>query len=186
MASDAGSSSGNETRTPPLIHSPRKLQKLEELFLECKNPDKSLIQKWSRDHGMDPHEIKCWFKNKIMLIENEKVRDENEAFRLANTRIELDNIRMSEELKNRPNCCMCSRNQILQNLLHENARLKEEREKVTNVAIRLLQNPALLQLLGHDIGDPNDEEMAGRPDDVDLELGLAPPAPPVSDDEFDD
>ncbi|KAL0456505.1 UNVERIFIED_CONTAM: hypothetical protein Slati_0989700, partial [Sesamum latifolium] len=138
------------------------------------------------DHGMDPHQIKCWFKNKIMLKENEKVREENEALRLENTRIQLENIRMSEELKNRPNCYMCSRNQILQRLLHENARLKEEREKVTNVAVRILQNPALLQLLGHEIGDPNDEEMAGRPDDVDLELGLAPPAPPASDDEFDD
>ncbi|KAL3641584.1 hypothetical protein CASFOL_012399 [Castilleja foliolosa] len=75
---------------------------------------------------------------------------ENDALRMENQRIQLENIRMAKMLmKYQPKCRRCMKNRAPdEELIRENIKLTKEHQKVTNIALRVLGSPAFQPQLG--------------------------------------
>ncbi|KAG8369447.1 hypothetical protein BUALT_Bualt14G0014700 [Buddleja alternifolia] len=184
MSSNSGSSYEGENTTIPMPLTSHQLQKLEELFIECKYPDRKQRETWSIDLGMEADQIKLWFKNKILLQKSEEEAQQNLALFLENERLLLENTQMREELENLMERCTCGTNQVLEDLLCENAQLREEHQRVTDITVSILENPVLLELLGHHEGSLHDSDNDDT--EVNVELQLAHSVSPTSEDESDD
>ncbi|XP_011005937.1 PREDICTED: homeobox-leucine zipper protein ROC8-like [Populus euphratica] len=137
---EAASNSRNKGKKGYHRHSNQQIQQLEKFFKECPHPDENQRRQLSRELGLEAKQIKFWFQNKRTQKKAQSERADNSVLRLENERIQCENLAIIEALKN-VICPACGgppfgeeeRQRSLQKLKQENARLKEEHEKVSTL-----------------------------------------------------
>ncbi|KAJ4961400.1 hypothetical protein NE237_021310 [Protea cynaroides] len=128
-------------------HTGRQIQELEAVFKECPHPDEKQRSQLSRDLGLEPRQIKFWFQNRRTQMKAQHERADNCSLRVENDKIRCENIAIREAMKNVicPNCGGPPVGQDSyfdeQKLRMENARLKEELDRVASVATKYIGRP---------------------------------------------
>lgn len=117
-------------------HTARQIQEMESLFKECPHPDDKQRLKLSQDLGLKPRQVKFWFQNRRTQMKAQQDRQENVVLRAENESLKTENYRLQATLRNVV-CPNCGGPAVLgemgydeQQLRIENARLKEEFERV--------------------------------------------------------
>ncbi|KAJ4793810.1 Homeobox-leucine zipper protein ROC8 [Rhynchospora pubera] len=142
-----GGSDRQKRKTRYHRHTPRQIQQLESMFKECPHPDEKQRMQLSREVGLDPRQIKFWFQNRRTQMKAQHERADNCFLRAENDKIRCENIAMREALKNVmcPNCGAppISEDSYFdeQKLRMENARLKEELDRVSGLTSKYLGRP---------------------------------------------
>nr|XP_031247246.1 homeobox-leucine zipper protein ROC8-like [Pistacia vera] len=162
----------------------------QEVFQGCPHPDDNQRRQLGRELGLDPKQIKFWFQNKrtqTKVAQNEKA--DNSVLRAENERIQAENSAIRDALKNvicpscgGPPCGEEERQLCLQNLHLDNARLKEEHEKLSNLLAKFIGKPiphidALMPIPGSTFGaslQPNFQNQAMGRANLDPDLGSGP------------
>ncbi|AQL01219.1 Homeobox-leucine zipper protein HDG11 [Zea mays] len=127
-------------------HTPRQIQQLEAMFKECPHPDENQRAALSRELGLEPRQIKFWFQNRRTQMKAQHERADNCFLRAENDKIRCENITMREALKN-VICPSCGGPPVAedffdeQKLRMENARLKEELDRVSSITSKYLGRP---------------------------------------------
>ncbi|KAK1313799.1 Homeobox-leucine zipper protein ROC8 [Acorus calamus] len=128
-------------------HTAHQIQELESMFKECPHPDEKQRMQLSRDLGLEPRQIKFWFQNRRTQMKAQHERADNCSLRSENDKIRCENIAMREALKN-VICPSCGGPPLgedsyfdEQKLRMENARLKEELERVSSIASKYIGRP---------------------------------------------
>ncbi|KAK1287447.1 Homeobox-leucine zipper protein ROC8 [Acorus calamus] len=128
-------------------HTAHQIQELESMFKECPHPDEKQRMQLSRDLGLEPRQIKFWFQNRRTQMKAQHERADNCSLRSENDKIRCENIAMREALKN-VICPSCGGPPLgedsyfdEQKLRMENARLKEELERVSSIASKYVGRP---------------------------------------------
>ncbi|RLN08863.1 homeobox-leucine zipper protein ROC8-like [Panicum miliaceum] len=127
-------------------HTPRQIQQLEAMFKECPHPDENQRMQLSRELGLEPRQIKFWFQNRRTQMKAQHERQDNCFLRAENDKIRCENIAMREALRN-VICPTCGGPPVAddyfdeQKLRMENARLKEELDRVSSLTSKYLGRP---------------------------------------------
>ncbi|GLT57689.1 hypothetical protein SLA2020_306430 [Shorea laevis] len=129
-------------------HTAHQIQTLEAFFKECPHPDENQRRQLSRELGLEAKQIKFWFQNKRTQSKAQHERADNSVLRAENERISCENHAIREALKN-VICPACGgppfgeeeRQHSLQKLRLENAHLKEEHERVSNLLAKYIGRP---------------------------------------------
>ncbi|CAL5051715.1 unnamed protein product [Urochloa decumbens] len=127
-------------------HTPRQIQQLEAMFKECPHPDENQRAALSRELGLEPRQIKFWFQNRRTQMKAQHERADNCFLRAENDKIRCENITMREALKN-VICPNCGGPPVAedyfdeQKLRMENARLKEELDRMSSITSKYLGRP---------------------------------------------
>ncbi|XP_010268322.1 PREDICTED: homeobox-leucine zipper protein HDG11-like isoform X2 [Nelumbo nucifera] len=128
-------------------HTARQIQALEAMFKECPHPDEKQRMQLSRDLGLEPRQIKFWFQNRRTQMKAQHERADNCALRAENDKIRCENIAIREALKN-VICPSCGGPPVgddmyfdEQKLRMENARLREELDRVSSIAAKYIGRP---------------------------------------------
>ncbi|KAE9586112.1 hypothetical protein Lal_00010013 [Lupinus albus] len=128
-------------------HTANQIQRLESMFKECPHPDEKQRMQLSRELSLAPRQIKFWFQNRRTQIKAQHERADNCTLRSENDRIRCENIAYKEALKNMF-CPSCGGPPLHedpyvdeQKLRMENAQLKEELERVSNIAAKYIGRP---------------------------------------------
>ncbi|KAM0918232.1 hypothetical protein ACQ4PT_008847 [Festuca glaucescens] len=141
-------------------HTPRQIQTLEayaltpfllffvflRMFKECPHPDENQRAQLSRELGLEARQIKFWFQNRRTQMKAQHERADNCFLRAENDKIRCENIAMREALKN-VICPTCGGPPVAedyfdeQKLRMENARLKEELDRVASLTSKFLGRP---------------------------------------------
>ncbi|XP_021765591.1 homeobox-leucine zipper protein HDG5-like [Chenopodium quinoa] len=123
-------------------HTARQIQEMEALFRECPHPDDKQRMKLSQDLGLKPRQVKFWFQNRRTQMKAQQDRTDNVILRAENDNLKNENYRLQAVLRSLV-CPGCGGGSILgeveydeQQLRLENARLKEEYDRVCAVASR--------------------------------------------------
>ncbi|CAA2965636.1 homeobox-leucine zipper GLABRA 2 [Olea europaea subsp. europaea] len=108
---------------------------MEALFKECPHPDEKQRLELSRQLGLHPRQVKFWFQNRRTQIKAIQERHENSLLKTEMEKIREENKVLRENLKKSccPNCGFATSGKDAteeQQLRIENARLKEEVEKL--------------------------------------------------------
>ncbi|XP_043718981.1 homeobox-leucine zipper protein ROC8-like [Telopea speciosissima] len=128
-------------------HTARQIQELEAVFKECPHPDENQRSQLTRNLGLEPRQIKFWFQNRRTQMKAQHERADNCALRAENDKIRCENVAIRETMKNVmcPNCGASPVGEDSyfdeQRLRMENARLKEEVERVSSIASRYIGRP---------------------------------------------
>ncbi|KAJ4973997.1 hypothetical protein NE237_007171 [Protea cynaroides] len=127
-------------------HTARQIQELEAVFKECPHPDEKQRSQLSRDLGLEPRQIKFWFQNRRTQMKSQHERADNCSLRAENDKIRCENIAIREALRNVicPNCGGPPMEDSYfdeQKLRVENARLKEELDRVSSIAAKYMGRP---------------------------------------------
>uniref|UniRef100_A0A2N9GWN3 Homeobox domain-containing protein n=1 Tax=Fagus sylvatica TaxID=28930 RepID=A0A2N9GWN3_FAGSY len=147
--------SGNEQETeqPPKKkryhrHTARQIQEMEALFKECPHPDDKQRLKLSQELGLKPRQVKFWFQNRRTQMKAQHDRADNVILKAENESLRNENYRLQTALRNVvcPNCggpCVIGGEMGLdeQQVRLENARLREELERVCCIASRYAGRP---------------------------------------------
>ncbi|KAI3815588.1 hypothetical protein L1987_15262 [Smallanthus sonchifolius] len=130
-------------------HTALQIQILESTFKECPHPDEKTRMQLSRELHLAPRQIKFWFQNRRTQMKAHHERADNCALRVENDKIRCENIVIREALKNLV-CPTCGGPPIgedcyfdEQKLRFENAQLKEELDRVSNIAAKYIGRPVL-------------------------------------------
>ncbi|KAL8502255.1 hypothetical protein ACS0TY_021395 [Phlomoides rotata] len=127
-------------------HTQHQIEALEAYFKECPHPDTTQRNELSQMVGMEPLQIKFWFQNKRTQMKSKHERQENKQLREENDKLRNENMRFREALSNA--CCPnCGRMAAItdhlsleeRQLRMENARLKEEIDRISAVAATYLK-----------------------------------------------
>ncbi|XP_062221849.1 homeobox-leucine zipper protein ROC8-like isoform X1 [Phragmites australis] len=127
-------------------HTPRQIQQLEAMFKECPHPDENQRMQLSRELGLESRQIKFWFQNRRTQMKAQHERQDNCFMRAENDKIRCENIAMREALRN-VICPTCGGPPVAddyfdeQKLRMDNARLKEELDRVSSLTSRYLGRP---------------------------------------------
>ncbi|KAJ9702992.1 hypothetical protein PVL29_004658 [Vitis rotundifolia] len=129
-------------------HTPQQIQRLEAFFKDCPHPDEAQRRQLGRELGLESRQIKFWFQNKRTQTKTQHERADNTALRAENERIQCENLAIREALKN-VICPSCGgppfgeeeRQRNIEKLQLENAQLKEEHEKVSNLLAKYIGKP---------------------------------------------
>ncbi|KAJ4951724.1 hypothetical protein NE237_028556 [Protea cynaroides] len=118
-------------------HTAIQIQEMEALFKECPHPDDKQRMKLSQELGLKPRQVKFWFQNRRTQLKAQQDRADNLMLRAENDNLKKENFRLQAVLRNIV-CPNCGGPAILgdvsfdeQNLSLENARLKEELERIS-------------------------------------------------------
>ncbi|CAE5965958.1 unnamed protein product [Arabidopsis arenosa] len=143
-----GSSSGNEQYTSGDAkqngkrtchrHTPQQIQRLEAYFKECPHPDETQRRQLCQELKLEADQIKFWFQNKRTQSKTQDERSTNILLRGENEALQSENEAMLDALRN-VICPACGgppfgregREHNLQLLRFENARLKENRDRLS-------------------------------------------------------
>ncbi|KAK4344166.1 hypothetical protein RND71_037260 [Anisodus tanguticus] len=131
-------------------HTHHQIQELEAYFKECPHPDDKQRKELSRELGLEPLQIKFWFQNKRTQMKNQHERHENSQLRAENEKLRTENLRFREALGNAscPNCGgqrgapIGEMSYDDRQLRLENTRLREEIERISNIAAKYVGKPA--------------------------------------------
>ncbi|XP_039142308.1 homeobox-leucine zipper protein ROC3 [Dioscorea cayenensis subsp. rotundata] len=123
-------------------HTARQIQEMEALFKECPHPDDKQRLKLSQDLGLKPRQVKFWFQNRRTQLKAQQDRADNVMLRAENDSLKNENFRLQAAIRN-VICPSCGGPAMLgemsfdeQHLRLENARLKEELERLSCIASR--------------------------------------------------
>ncbi|XP_078174089.1 homeobox-leucine zipper protein ROC6-like isoform X2 [Carex rostrata] len=128
-------------------HTPQQIQELESVFKECPHPDEKQRLELSRRLNLEIRQVKFWFQNRRTQMKTQLERHENTLLRQENDKLRAENMTMHEAMKN-PICNNCGGTAMLgevsleeQHLRVENARLKDELDRVCALAGKFLGRP---------------------------------------------
>ncbi|XP_019170324.1 PREDICTED: homeobox-leucine zipper protein MERISTEM L1-like [Ipomoea nil] len=130
-------------------HTQHQIQEMESFFKDCPHPDDKQRKDLGRRLGLEPLQVKFWFQNKRTQMKAQHERSENSQLRAENEKLRADNIRYQEALGNAtcPNCggpaAIGEMSFDEQQLRIENVRLREEIERITQIAAKFVGKPML-------------------------------------------
>ncbi|GAB2296415.1 hypothetical protein Dimus_030535 [Dionaea muscipula] len=123
-------------------HTARQIQEMEALFKECPHPDDKQRMKLSQELGLKPRQVKFWFQNRRTQMKAQHDRQDNVILRAENDTLKNENYRLQAVMRSLI-CPSCGGQPILgevvfdeQQLQIENARLKEELDRLCSLASR--------------------------------------------------
>ncbi|AEE82438.1 protodermal factor 2 [Arabidopsis thaliana] len=128
-------------------HTQRQIQELESFFKECPHPDDKQRKELSRDLNLEPLQVKFWFQNKRTQMKAQSERHENQILKSDNDKLRAENNRYKEALSNAtcPNCggpaAIGEMSFDEQHLRIENARLREEIDRISAIAAKYVGKP---------------------------------------------
>ncbi|KAJ4950136.1 hypothetical protein NE237_026968 [Protea cynaroides] len=128
-------------------HTPQQIQELEALFKECPHPDEKQRLELSRRLSLETRQVKFWFQNRRTQMKTQLERHENSILRQENDKLRAENMSIRDAMRN-PICTNCGGPAMLgeisleeQHLRIENARLKDELDRVCALAGKFLGRP---------------------------------------------
>ncbi|KAB2597626.1 homeobox-leucine zipper protein ANTHOCYANINLESS 2 [Pyrus ussuriensis x Pyrus communis] len=128
-------------------HTPQQIQELEALFKECPHPDEKQRLELSRRLNLETRQVKFWFQNRRTQMKTQLERHENSLLRQENDKLRAENMSIRDAMRN-PICSNCGGPAIIgdisldeQHLRIENARLKDELDRVCALAGKFLGRP---------------------------------------------
>ncbi|TVU08845.1 hypothetical protein EJB05_42261 [Eragrostis curvula] len=128
-------------------HTPQQIQELEAMFKECPHPDEKQRMELSKRLNLESRQVKFWFQNRRTQMKTQIERHENALLRQENDKLRADNMTIREAMRN-PMCANCGGAAVLgevsleeQHLRIENARLKDELDRVCALAGKFLGRP---------------------------------------------
>ncbi|KAK3129654.1 hypothetical protein QOZ80_6BG0482890 [Eleusine coracana subsp. coracana] len=128
-------------------HTPQQIQELEAVFKECPHPDEKQRMELSKRLNLESRQVKFWFQNRRTQMKTQIERHENALLRQENDKLCADNMTIREAMRN-PICANCGGAAVLgevsleeQHLRIENARLKDELDRVCALAGKFLGRP---------------------------------------------
>ncbi|XP_057509359.1 homeobox-leucine zipper protein ANTHOCYANINLESS 2-like [Actinidia eriantha] len=128
-------------------HTPQQIQELESLFKECPHPDEKQRLELSKRLCLETRQVKFWFQNRRTQMKTQIERHENSILRQENDKLRAENMSIREAMRN-PICNNCGGQAIIgdisleeQQLRIENARLKDELDRVCALAGKFLGRP---------------------------------------------
>nr|XP_007149968.1 hypothetical protein PHAVU_005G114600g [Phaseolus vulgaris]ESW21962.1 hypothetical protein PHAVU_005G114600g [Phaseolus vulgaris] len=130
-------------------HTQHQIQEMEAFFKECPHPDDKQRKELSRELGLEPLQVKFWFQNKRTQIKTQHERHENTQLRTENDKLRADNMRFREALSNAscPNCggptAIGEMSFDEHHLRLENARLREEIDRISGIAAKYVGKPVV-------------------------------------------
>lgn len=130
-------------------HTQHQIQEMEAFFKECPHPDDKQRKELSRELGLEPLQVKFWFQNKRTQMKNQHERHENTQLRTENEKLRADNMRYREALSNAscPNCggptAIGEMSFDEHHLRLENARLREEIDRISAIAAKYVGKPVV-------------------------------------------
>ncbi|KAJ6940310.1 hypothetical protein NC651_006455 [Populus alba x Populus x berolinensis] len=139
-------------------HTPQQIQELEALFKECPHPDEKQRLELSRRLCLETRQVKFWFQNRRTQMKTQLERHENSLLRQDNDKLRAENMSIRDAMRN-PSCSNCGGPAIIgdisleeQHLRIENARLKDELDRVCALAGKFLGRP--ISSLASSLGPP--------------------------------
>ncbi|KDP28682.1 hypothetical protein JCGZ_14453 [Jatropha curcas] len=139
-------------------HTPQQIQELEALFKECPHPDEKQRLELSKRLSLETRQVKFWFQNRRTQMKTQLERHENSLLRQENDKLRAENMSIRDAMRN-PICSNCGGPAIIgdisleeQHLRIENARLKDELDRVCALAGKFLGRP--ISSLAGSIGPP--------------------------------
>ncbi|CAK9187770.1 unnamed protein product [Ilex paraguariensis] len=130
-------------------HTQHQIQEMESFFKECPHPDDKQRKELGRRLGLVPLQVKFWFQNKRTQMKAQHERHENTQLRNENEKLRAENIRYKEALSNAtcPNCggpaAIGEMSFDEQHLRIENARLRDEIDRISGIAAKYVGKPML-------------------------------------------
>ncbi|CAI9087801.1 OLC1v1021974C1 [Oldenlandia corymbosa var. corymbosa] len=130
-------------------HTQHQIQEMESFFKECPHPDDKQRKELGRRLALEPLQVKFWFQNKRTQMKAQHERHENTQLRNENEKLRAENIRYKEALSNAtcPNCggpaAIGEMSFDEQHLRIENARLREEIDRISGIAAKYVGKPML-------------------------------------------
>ncbi|XP_030929411.1 homeobox-leucine zipper protein HDG2 [Quercus lobata] len=130
-------------------HTQHQIQEMEAFFKECPHPDDKQRKELSRELGLEPLQVKFWFQNKRTQMKTQHERHENTNLRTENEKLRADNMRYREALSNAscPNCggptAIGEMSFDEHHLRLENARLREEIDRISAIAAKYVGKPVV-------------------------------------------
>ncbi|KAF8409524.1 hypothetical protein HHK36_005601 [Tetracentron sinense] len=130
-------------------HTQHQIQEMESFFKECPHPDDKQRKELSRELGLEPLQVKFWFQNKRTQMKTQHERHENTQLRTDNEKLRVDNMRYKEALSNAscPNCggptAIGEMSFDEHQLRIENARLREEIDRISAIAAKYVGKPVV-------------------------------------------
>ncbi|KAJ8556283.1 hypothetical protein K7X08_023041 [Anisodus acutangulus] len=130
-------------------HTQHQIKELESFFKECPHPDDKQRKDLGKRLGLEPLQIKFWFQNKRTQMKSQHERHENTQLRNENEKLCAENIRYKEALStvSCPNCggpaTIGEMSFDEQHLRIENARLREEIDRISGIAAKYVGKPML-------------------------------------------
>ncbi|TYI54773.1 hypothetical protein E1A91_D11G096900v1 [Gossypium mustelinum] len=128
-------------------HTPQQIQELEALFKECPHPDEKQRLELSKRLCLETRQVKFWFQNRRTQMKTQLERHENSLLRQENDKLRAENMSIRDAMRN-PICTNCGGPAIIgdisleeQHLRIENARLKDELDRVCALAGKFLGRP---------------------------------------------
>ncbi|KAL5730884.1 Homeobox-leucine zipper protein PROTODERMAL FACTOR 2 [Ranunculus cassubicifolius] len=128
-------------------HTQHQIQEMEAFFKECPHPDDKQRKELSRELGLEPLQVKFWFQNKRTQMKTQSERHENSQLRNENEKLRAENMRYKEALAG-ASCPTCGGPTVIdemsfdeQNLRMENARLRDEIDRISGIAAKYLPKP---------------------------------------------
>ncbi|XP_030546263.1 homeobox-leucine zipper protein HDG2-like isoform X1 [Rhodamnia argentea] len=130
-------------------HTQHQIQEMEAFFKECPHPDDKQRKELSRQLGLAPLQVKFWFQNKRTQMKTQHERGENTQLRAENEKLRADNMRYREALSTAscPNCggptAIGEMSFDEHHLRLENARLREEIDRISAIAAKYVGKPVV-------------------------------------------
>ncbi|KAI4328738.1 hypothetical protein L6164_021071 [Bauhinia variegata] len=128
-------------------HTPQQIQELEALFKDCPHPDEKQRLELSKRLCLETRQVKFWFQNRRTQMKTQLERHENTLLRQENDKLRVENMSIRDAMRN-PVCSNCGGPAIIgeisleeQHLRIENARLKDEFDRVCALAGKFLGRP---------------------------------------------
>ncbi|GMJ13403.1 homeodomain GLABROUS 2 [Hibiscus trionum] len=128
-------------------HTQHQIQEMEGFFKECPHPDDKQRKELGRELGLEPLQVKFWFQNKRTQMKTQHERNENTQLRTENEKLRADSMRYREALSTAscPNCggptAVGQMSFDEHNLRLENARLREEIDRISAIAAKYVGKP---------------------------------------------
>ncbi|KAI3407187.1 uncharacterized protein J3R85_021230 [Psidium guajava] len=128
-------------------HTPQQIQELEALFKECPHPDEKQRLELSKRLSLETRQVKFWFQNRRTQMKTQLERHENSLLRQENDKLRAENLSLRDAMRD-PICTNCGSPAVIgeisleeQHLRIENARLKDELDRVCALAGKFLGRP---------------------------------------------